>query len=204
MSVTPRSAVLWIIAAVRFLFTRAEIVCELAFLGLFVLQFVHGAKIATALPVVRVHHFADPLIRWASSWFGMHWPSTRLNFIPLALAVAVWILKGVIEGLLQRADFRVRTVMKPPKQRLGLTNLDADASIATGAKLNAESERHREVLLKRYREIEEALKGAGRKRCAFLSIDVVGSTEMKVGERDTAIAATFQAYEEMVRSTFES
>ena len=205
MNLTTRGVLLGLIGAVRFVFNLAASVYALVFLVLFALQFVHGAKIVHSAPVLWVHRFGDGQVRWTSAWFGMHWPSSRLNFIPLALAVLVWVLKGVIDGLLQRLDFRVRTAMKPPPKRVGLTSLEDDAAvIAAATTLNAESERHREVLLKRYREIEEALKTAGRKRCTFLSIDVVGSTQMKVGERETAIAATFQAYEELVRATFDS
>ncbi|HVA27639.1 MAG TPA: hypothetical protein VNF68_05635, partial [Candidatus Baltobacteraceae bacterium] len=75
---------------------------------------------------------------------------------------------------------------------------------AAPTKLAAETEKDREVLLKRFREIEATLKGAARKQCTFVSIDVVGSTKMKIGERASAIAATFQAYEELVRKHFDS
>ena len=50
------------------------------------------------------------------------------------------------------------------------------------------------VLLKGYREIEDALKTSARKHCTFLSIDVVGSTQMKrrwsCGPRSPIVAAS--------------
>jgi class 3 adenylate cyclase len=78
----------------------------------------------------------------------------------------------------------------------GTLGFDSDAT-------SADSEKAREDLLKKYREIENALKSSKRKLCTFLSIDVVGSTQMKIGERETAIAATFQAYEELLRKIFD-
>jgi len=65
------------------------------------------------------------------------------------------------------------------------------------------TEQEREELLRRYRDIQKALKSSKRKKCAFLAVDVVGSTKMKVGEKETDIAATFQAYEEMLKKTFD-
>jgi len=73
---------------------------------------------------------------------------------------------------------------------------------AQTAVLTADSEEAREELLRRHREIEQALNEAKRKRCTFLSIDVVGSTQMKEGESDIDITATFKAYEELLKRTF--
>jgi class 3 adenylate cyclase len=205
MSATLRTVLLRVISVVRFIVNIVATLCALVLLALFALEFVRGGAIASSPLVAKMHYFADPLIRRVSSLFGMHWPSKSINAVPLGIAVVVWILKGLIDGLLQRADFRVRTVFKEKIKRAGLQSLEEDdGSAAMGSKLKAETEQHREVLLKRQREIEEALKTAGRKHCTFLSMDVVGSTQMKIGESETAIAATFQAYEELVRSTFES
>ncbi|GAC1390685.1 MAG: hypothetical protein NVSMB31_07820 [Vulcanimicrobiaceae bacterium] len=206
MSVTVRNILLQLLAIVRFVLSLALTICALTFLALFILQFVHGSNaVLNSSLVAKLHAYADPSIRRISSMAGMHWPSKNINAVPLVLAIVVWIFTGVIDGLLHRADFRVRTVFKEKVKRAGLTSLEDDGlAAASGSKLKAETEQHREVLLKRQREIEEALKSAGRKHCTFLSIDVVGSTGMKVGENETAIAATFQAYEELVRSTFES
>lgn len=64
---------------------------------------------------------------------------------------------------------------------------------AQTAVLAADSEEAREELARKYRQIEQALKEAPRKRCTFLSIDVVGSTVMKAGENEIAITVSFKA-----------
>lgn len=65
-----------------------------------------------------------------------------------------------------------------------------------------DSERRREELLKQFWKIEQALKASSRKRCTFLSADVVGSTAMKQGQDEAAVKATFHAYESMLKKIF--
>jgi class 3 adenylate cyclase len=65
-----------------------------------------------------------------------------------------------------------------------------------------DSEESRESLLRRYRAIDSALKTTKRKRCAFLSIDVAGSTHMKEDEEDLPVSITFRAYMNMLEQIF--
>jgi class 3 adenylate cyclase len=90
----------------------------------------------------------------------------------------------------------------PAPEPAGHSGALLPGELGSGA-ITADSERARAALLKRYREIENALKSARRKRCTFLSLDVVGSTQMKVGEKETDVAVTFQAYMEMLKTIFE-
>ncbi len=206
MSLTPRGLLTALIAVLRFALGLVVWVASVTLLGLFALEFVHAPRLETTALVRLAHRLADADIRMVSRWFGLSWPSAgRINYAPLGIAVAIWIAKGILDSVLQRLDYIVRRTFKA-SSRSGLSAPRADG--ADGAlsmrKLDAESEHHRGILLKRYREIEGALKSSSRKPCTFLSIDIVGSTKMKVGERPTAVAATFQAYEEMVRNTFDS
>ncbi|MFN2528665.1 MAG: hypothetical protein ABR584_08100 [Candidatus Baltobacteraceae bacterium] len=192
-----------VIAGIQLILDLVLTFAALALVAFFAFEFFHFAPVESSTLFVRLHHLLDPLVRSVSSFLHWNWPRRGpLNYVPLALAVVLMILKSILDGYLQRAKFLARTAFKP-KKRLGLGDV-TDPTDQASFKVSAESEHHREVLLKRYREIEEALKGAGRKQCTFLSIDVVGSTKMKIGEEATAIAATFQAYEELVKRTFES
>lgn len=203
MKISGRLVIGRAIAVIQFLVDLFFMACAVVFLAFFAFEFFRYPRVEFNPAFLRLHHFFDPSIRAISSRFHWKWPrSGPVNFVPLVLAVASMAIKSILDGYFQRAAFFARTAFKP-KKRLGLGDV-TDAADQTSFKLSAESEQHREVLLKRYREIEEALKSAGRKRCTFLSIDVIGSTKMKVGEDNTAIAATFQAYEELVKRTFES
>ncbi|MGC8486067.1 MAG: hypothetical protein ACP5O6_10640 [Candidatus Baltobacteraceae bacterium] len=206
MSFTPRGILLALIAVLRFALGLAVWVASVVLLGLFALEFVHAPRLEATALVKLAHRLADGDIRIVSRWFGLSWPSpTRINYAPLGIAIAIWIAKGILDSILQRLDYIVRRTFKAStRSGLGVPRGEGADGALSLRRLDAESEHHRSILLKRYREIEGALKSSSRKPCTFLSIDIVGSTKMKVGERATAVAATFQAYEEMVRNTFDS
>jgi len=169
-------------------------------LVLFGLQFAHAPKLDTWVGVVALHRYGDPLLTEIGSWLGIIWPAPPLawSFLPLVIALAVWGLKvGGDAGF----NWLQGAVGKGVGAKKGEEKEDTLVSQLTGRPLD--SKRSREELLKRYRELESALKSSKRKRCAFLSIDVVGSTKMKQGEDETDIAATFQAYEELLKRIFE-
>ena len=170
------------------------------FVALFALQFAHAPKLDTLQIIVYLHRYGDPLLTEIGSWAGIIWPAPMLSwsFLPLVVALAVWGLKVGVDAVFQSVHDALGKVLGPKK---GEEKEDTFISQITGKP--ADSKRSREELLKRYRELESALKSSKRKRCAFLSIDVVGSTKMKTGEEETNIAATFQAYEEMLHRIFE-
>ncbi len=198
LSFSPRGLVLATFAAIRFLVGAIGLLAALAYIGLFVLSLVHAPHIASNRYVERIAHLLAPSIVALSRQFGWRWPGTHPNWAPLILSAAVAIARSLIDGALFRLDGAIRRLWKPAAPK----NAAGEARAQSRYTLSAQSETDRTLLLKRYREIEEALKSTARKTCTFVSIDVVGSTEMKRGERETAIAATFQAYEEMVRTIF--
>jgi class 3 adenylate cyclase/tRNA A-37 threonylcarbamoyl transferase component Bud32 len=163
------------------------------FLILFGLQFPHGQDVDTWRVVIYLRVFGNPLISRVASLFDWSWPSASISFLPLVLGFATWMVKLGVDAVFLQANRLLVGREKGAEAEVGLPGLG-------GVPLD---ERSREELLKRYREIEDALKSSRRKRCAFLSVDVVGSSRMKEGEADTAVAATFQAYEEMLREIFE-
>lgn len=194
-----RSLTLGLLAAVRFLINAAGLLAVLAYVAIFVLAMVHAPKVQSIQLVVRMEHLFAPSIRTVSSWFGWHWPSASINFAPLILAATAGVVKQVLDNVLGRFDLTLRNSWRPAP---AAAKAKAGGPGSDRYKLSAESESDRALLLKRYRQIEDALQATARKTCTFVSIDVVGSTEMKRGERETSIAATFQAYEEMVRHIF--
>ena len=200
-----RQVVLAVISAVRFIFDVVALAVALGFVVLFAFEFIHAPKLSGSVVMVRVDHLLTPAIRMVSGWFNWHWPrATSINWAPLILAVATMIVKSIVDGVILRIDFTARRLLKSQiKRRFDPTQEASQEGSARRYTLSAETEQERSALLKRYREIEDALKGVEQKDCTFLSLDVVGSTAMKQGERDTSIAATFQAYEELVRRAFD-
>ena len=198
MAASLRSAGLSLIRAVQRTVGWAFLLTIIGFLVLFGLQFPHSAKLDASSLILYLRRWGDPVVGEVSSWGGWAWPAAGVSFLPLVLALATWVGKVSLDAVFNWLHRMVATPKKrAAEEEVGLVE------IAGLGRVPADSERARVELLKRYRQIEDALKASKRKSCAFLSIDVVGSTQMKQGEEDTAIAATFQAYEEMLNQTFQ-
>jgi class 3 adenylate cyclase len=197
-----RRVLLTVVSLLRFAVNTALYLGAAGFAALFALEFVKVPGIANVPAVVMLERLLSPSVRTVSTWFGWHWPhsGSGANYAPWILFAAALLGRAVIESVLLRIDFAIRRMLKKPAR----VAPESSAAQVQQVQLTAESEQQRAALLKRYRQIEDALKSSTRKTCSFLSIDVVGSTKMKVGERKTAIDATFQAYEELVRETFEA
>jgi class 3 adenylate cyclase len=165
----------------------------LASLLLFGVQFVHNDAFASSWPVRELHHLGDPVVDRLTMW--LHLPAAR-PYMPLALMAIVYLVIVLSDRLFGLAHGLVRMVQAAQVRRPG-----AAPAPATGG---VESEKARAELYKEYRKIEKTLKEAKRKRCAFLSVDVVGSTGMKSGETEIAITSTFRAYEDLLKRTFKA
>ena len=200
MAASASTAVLFPLKALRRVLGWALLLAVGGFLVLFGLQFSHAPKLDTLWVVIQLRQYGDPLLKSVGPFVGVAWPAEpSYSFLPLVLALAAWGLKvGSDAGFL----WLLKTVdnLLTGKEK---KEAEEEALIPGLSGMKADSKRSREELLKRYRELESALKSSKRKRCAFLSTDVVGSTKMKDGEQETDIAATFQAYEELLKHIFE-
>jgi class 3 adenylate cyclase len=179
-------------------------VIAIAYLVLFAFEFMHAPNIERSAAFAAMRRLLSPSVAGVSHAFGWPWPrSGAFNAAPLILAVVAIFVRGFVEGLIARLEYTLGRTAAPPRRQL------VPASAATGSVAPryagvVETEQQRAALLKRFRQIEDSLRSTERKACTFVSIDVVGSTKMKVDERPTAIAATFQAYEELVKQAFEA
>lgn len=171
------------------------------FLLLFILAFPHPSKWDGLWLTIQLHALGDPIVVRAIVSVGDIWPGaiSVAGYFPLALAVVAWLfrkgVKAFFTPVLNALHKRPRPARQP--QELAFPTADEEEEIA-----RVNSERARKRLLKRYQEIADALKGAGRKRCAFLSVDVAGSTQMKESEQEMAVTVTFQAYMQMLEGIF--
>ncbi len=170
------------------------------YIVLFVLQFVPSSPIQHAQWVRLLHDFEDPGIAIPAAWVGLRWPPVSgFSLLPLGGAFVVWLIKIGVDALFLAGS---RALERAVSGKPAVAGAGGWASEGAGG-MTADSEKAREALLRQYREIEAALKAARRKRCVFLSVDVAGSTRMKAGESEANIAATFQAYEEMLKKIFD-
>ncbi len=167
---------------------------------LFATHFLQGPAWEKTWWVLQVRSLGDPLVVQLFILIKSQWPSFSYGgYLPLALAVVASVVKvgtgAVIVPVLGQLRKRVSEIEPKPLARA--------ASVRSDDSMRVDSEQERDVLLKRYREIESALRDQERKRCTFLSIDVVGSTKMKESERELPVTITFQAYMKMLEGIFE-
>jgi class 3 adenylate cyclase len=166
---------------VAFVLGVAIVLCFLYY----AVSFVHAPRISDLAGVALLHHFGDPAV--ARVVGALHAPAVK-PYVPLVLAFVAYLLVMAVNGVFALVHRALWARAPLPKTQT--------------AALAADSEEAREELVRKYREIDQALKEAKRKRCTFLSIDVVGSTHMKEGEDEVAITASFKAYEDLLKRTF--
>jgi tRNA A-37 threonylcarbamoyl transferase component Bud32/class 3 adenylate cyclase len=172
----------------------------LAFLALLFGALSPTAGINSWALVVTVRKTLDPLLTAASTMVGLKWPATQgpAQFFPLAPAVIAYGIKVVLRRGIEKWRWQLEgSAAVSTSRRRGGGAEEEDASLIS------DSWKSREHLLKQYRAIEKKLHDVQKRSVALLNMDVVGSTKMKTGETPTAIAASFQSYEELLRRVFK-
>jgi len=198
-----RSLILLSVRALRKLLSFAFWVVVAGFVVLFAANFITPPEAARGL-LQRLHTYGDPAINLINSLFK---PSESLaRFIPFGLAVVSWSIQALISwgmGSLY-ADLAVRLPVGDGLHRKaaarGLDRKTADIDLGAPP---PDTEKAREELLQRYHDIEKALRTAKRKFCTFLSVDVVSSTQMKMGAEPHDVTVTFHSYEDMLKKIFK-
>lgn len=171
---------------VNFLLTLAIVVCLL----LYAMEFVSSGFIARAWPLLQLQRLGDPFVSGVARWL----PAVAKPFAPLILAAILYFVITILNRLFSLGRHAVPSLKLDP----------ASKAKAAAAAAGVESEKARAQLYKEYHQIESALKSAKRRRCTFLSVDLVGSTSIKSGESEIAVTATFRAYEDLLRRTFKA
>jgi len=159
-------------------------------LALFGVGYLHVPAFQRSWPVELLRRYGDPIAGHLASLF--HLPGLTA-YMPLAMAVILYLVIFVSDQLFGMLNNGLRSMrMQRPRKA------------APAGTVHVDSEKARGELYKEYRKIEQTLKEARRKRCTFLSVDVVGSTVMKTGETEIGITSTFRAYEELLKRTFKA
>jgi class 3 adenylate cyclase len=124
------------------------------------------------------------------------------------------VLLIVTSGVVGRVGDGARRRIFQRQMAAKVATLFAETGLKTGSRVTRELEEkvkalksggkaERKELLQVFAETKRKLDGMGRD-LAFLSIDVVGSTEMKVGEHSAAAEIDFAEYRKLVESVFNA
>ncbi len=142
------------------------------------------------------------------SWIPYHVNGVdRTDWI---LAIGFFIVNAVVVryagGLAARADYlKLRRSVEEWEKKMGLAKNSAHTSELNAklATLKEGKKADREELLRLFAETKRKLSGMGRE-LAFLAVDIVGSTQMKVGEEQESIEHDFKQYKIFATEIFQA
>jgi len=196
-----RSIILFLVSALRNLLSVILWVMVVSFLVLFGLEFYRSPEVEGFRLVAAIRHWGDPVVAQVKAWLKL--PASLTPFVPFGLALAVWGVQALLHAGMRQVHYRLALLLPVEEPVKGPRPVAPVRPSAVALAAPPDSEQAREELLKRYREIEQALKSAKRKGCTFLSVDIVGSTQMKAGAGDTNVTISFHAYEDMLKKIFK-
>ena len=178
-----------------------SIVCLLILFGL---QLNHRPSIDTLWLVVQLHGWGDPLLALLAKRLGTAWPTVGTSYLPLGVVAGVWIVKIFIDGMLlkmRRVLLGARPMFVKVESQTKPT-AEGEMEFLDAADLSSAPPESRVRWLKRYLALKKSLSGE-KKHLAFLSVDIVGSTTMKLGEDQLIIEHAFGEYKTLVERIFK-
>lgn len=136
----------------------------------------------------------EPVLRLAESIFTFRMVVNGWNFMLLLLTVVAFVLRQLVLLPIEKAEHWAKTKVVRAK---------AAAPVAVAITSTERASTHRLAMLREYAEAKKFLFQEKRK-LAFLSIDVVGSTKMKIGEDKLVIEHAFAEYKKFVERILKS
>jgi len=130
----------------------------------------------------------EPVLRMAESVFTFRMVVNGWNFMLLILTAVAFVARQLVLLPIEKAEHWAKTKVVRAK---------AAAPVAVNITTTERASTHRLAMLREYAEAKKFLFQEKRK-LAFLSIDVVGSTKMKIGEDKLVIEHAFSEYKKFV------
>ena len=132
--------------------------------------------------------FVDPMLRMAENLFTFRMVMNGWNFMLLILTAVAFVARQLVMLPIEKAEHWAKTKVVRAK---------ASAPVSVAITTTERASSHRLAMLREYAEAKKFLFQEKRK-LAFLSIDVVGSTKMKIGEDKLVIEHAFSEYKKFV------
>ena len=185
-------------------------------LGLIAVVYAMGCVALFALPLLRpervrgwtvvqwLHEAIDPSLAFAYGVINVDLTYQNFNFLLVGLALLTYIVAQVVIGRLERVESWLR---KPLRTRgAGGGHISGGRQAYVGAGMGAGGgvggrDASRMSLLRDYAAAKRIL-GEVKKELAFLSVDIVGSTKMKVGEDKIVVEHAFTEYKKFLEHLF--
>lgn len=146
-------------------------------------QVVEGTAVMAFVKVI-----VEPVLRFAEGIFTFRTVVSGWNFMLLGLFFVAMVLRQLVLLPVEKLEHWAKTKVVRAK---------AAAPVAVTIAPTERASSHRLSMLREYSEAKKFLFQEKRK-LAFLSIDVVGSTKMKIGEDKLVIEHAFAEYKKFV------
>ncbi len=193
------------LAALRKGLGLTAIVYAMGCVALFALPLFRPERVR-GLTVVRwLHEAIDPLLGFAYGVINVDLTYQNFNFLLVGLALLTYIVAQVVIGRLEELESWLR---KPLLTRaaVGGGHISGGRPVYGGGVGHAGGgvggrDASRMSLLRDYAAAKRIL-GEVKKELAFLSVDVVGSTKMKVGEDKIVVEHAFTEYKKFLEHLF--
>jgi serine/threonine protein kinase/class 3 adenylate cyclase len=135
-----------------------------------------------------VQTIVRPALGFANTIFSFNTKVEGWDFLALGFGILGFIVRHFILLYVQRLEGYAKNRM---------VQLETATAAAAGVIIPDKASSHRLGMLREYAQAKQVL-FKEKRRLAFLSIDVVGSTKMKVGEDKLAIEQAFSEYKKFV------
>ena len=184
----------WATRIFRYALALATIVHPLAFLALFVIGGVQPEKLPDNALLTFAQKLAAPAVQAIGQAVNFHPTFHGWDFILLGLAAVSITIRQLLLWPVKTFEGNLRARYKPKPVVLAGQDANSGESVVRSSRMSMLREYHetREILMQQKRHL------------AFLSIDVVGSTKMKVGEDKLTIEHAFSEYKKFVEKILKS
>lgn len=160
--------------------------------ALFLLPLFRPEGLAKVAPALRFLHAAiDPALALMNSIFSFDLEYMNYNFMLLVISFAVWLLQLGVAGRIEWLEGKIYKPLRTT-DTTSADQIKSAAVIPQGTRMS---------LLRDYAASKQLLSQA-KKDLAFLSIDVVSSTKMKIGEDQITIEHAFAEYKKFLERIF--
>jgi len=194
------------LGAIRFIADAALWAAIGALLILFGLQFPHAPKLDSLWLIQRLRAWGDPVLAVVASKLGWAWPATGTSFLPIGGGFVLLAAKQGLDALMLWLTGLVQKRFPLPEEAEALSSSASSMGISVSSTLlalAAVSDKARMKIQRRHARVARLLDESKRRRCAFLSVDVVDAIEMKLGADPEKVTHSFNAYEEMLEEVFQ-
>ena len=175
------------------------VVYAMGCVALFALPLFRPERVRGLTPVRWLHEAIDPLLAFAYDLINVNLVYQNFNFLLVGLALLTYIVAQVAIGRLEGLESWLRKPLLTRPVVAGVPGAGARPGQATTAIGTRDASRM--SLLRDYAAAKRILTEA-RKELAFLSIDVVGSTKMKLGEDKIVVEHAFSEYKKFLEHLF--